>query len=189
MIDLRKFACKNITSFYYKVGKSLINLNAIQALVSTNNDSLFGNNASICVMDFTPGIAVHFSECCHPILGDKIIAQLVPQKGLIVHMSSCEKISDYKCHFIKVRWNQDDEIDTTFIARLRIVITNQSDSFANITNIISASGASIANIKVENRSIDFFDLVVDIKVTTQKHLGEILAALRVCHNARSVRKV
>ncbi|MDR0678236.1 MAG: hypothetical protein LBF44_01715, partial [Holosporaceae bacterium] len=144
----------------------------------------------ICLVDFTPGIAVHFAECCHPILGDKIIGILVPQKGIVVHTTSCDCMEKGRGNtFIKVKWNQDDEVDATFIARLRIVILNETESFAIITNIISSKGASITNLKVEHRSTDFFDLLVDIKVMDVIHLGEVQAALRTCANVRSVRRL
>ncbi len=91
---------------------------------------------------------------------------------------------------IKVSWNQDEhEVDASFFASLRIEMLNKTDSFASVTNIISSNGASIANLKIEGRSRDFFTLLIDIKVIDIIHLSEIQAALRACSYIKSVTRV
>jgi GTP pyrophosphokinase len=189
LIDIKRFSCDSVSKFYYNLGKGIISADNVRMMIPKSGNRMSIHENSICLVDFTPGIAVHFAECCHPILGDKIIGILVPQKGIVVHITSCDCIERGGNTFIKVKWNQDDEIDATFIARLRIVILNETESFAIITNIISSKGANITNLKVEHRSTDFFDLLVDIKVIDVIHLGEVQAALRTCANVRSVRRL
>lgn len=189
LIDFKKFACENISKFYYNVGKSIIPLNSIRNLVPDHKYSPFTSDCAICLVDFTPGIAVHFLECCHPIVGDKIIGVINPQKGIVVHLTNCECLEQDNKIFVKVKWNHDDDASASFIARLRIVILNKPESFAIITGIISSNGASIANIKVEHRSVDFFDLLIDIKVESFEHSQNVQASLRACANVRSVRKL
>jgi GTP pyrophosphokinase len=189
LIQYKKFSCNSLNRFYYNVGKGIIPLNSVRMMISEKGTYKVSNESSICLTDFTPGIAIHFEECCHPILGDKIIGIFVPKKGLVIHQTSCPHISKNKNVFIRVKWNKDDATEVAFISRLRIVISNKTESFAIITNIISSNGASITNIKVEHRSIDFFDLLVDIRVNDIIHLGEIQAALRTCTNVRSVRRL
>ena len=88
-----------------------------------------------------------------------------------------------------MKWHENEDINSAFIARLRIVIANQKDSFAMITNIISSAGASITNIKVEYRSANLFDLLVDVKTDNVVLLGEIQASLRLCSNVRIVQRL
>ncbi|MDR1334802.1 MAG: bifunctional (p)ppGpp synthetase/guanosine-3',5'-bis(diphosphate) 3'-pyrophosphohydrolase [Holosporaceae bacterium] len=188
VLDVKRFSCTTVQRFYYNLAKGNIPLHIVEMYVknkSTDNITLPQEHV-ICVMNFTPGIAVHFAECCHPILGDKVISVLIPKKGLVVHVANCDtkELSAYS--FVKVKWNNDDEVEVAFNAKLRIVIFNRSESFATVTNIISSSGANITNISVDHRSIDFFDLQVDIIINDPFHLGEIQAALRACGNVRSV---
>jgi GTP pyrophosphokinase len=189
LVPYKNFACDSAGKFYYNIGKGFISLNSLLMTISEKRHRKLFSEDIICLMDFIPGIAVHFAECCHPILGDKIIGSFVPQKGLVVHLTSCDRISAEKNALIRVKWNKDDEIETEFITRLKIVILNKTESFAIITNIISSNGASITNIKVEHRSVDFFDLLVDLRVNDIIHLGEVQAALRTCNNVRSVRRM
>ena len=190
LINLRKFNCEKLNDFYSKVGRGLILPNAIRvALPSEENMNLYGD-ASICLIDYVPGIAVHFAECCHPIMGDKIIGVIQPKKGLEIHVTSCSQLENQVSqNFIKVKWSQENDEGAAFIARLRIVMLNKQESFALVTNIISSNGGSIANLKIEHRSSDFFSLLIDIKVTDMIRLGEIQAALRACSNIKSVRRM
>ncbi|MDR2107494.1 MAG: bifunctional (p)ppGpp synthetase/guanosine-3',5'-bis(diphosphate) 3'-pyrophosphohydrolase [Holosporaceae bacterium] len=189
-LDPKKFSCDSPNKFYYHIGKGIISLNAVHTLLpERKTPSLHVNEPSLCLLDFTPGIAVHFAECCHPILGDRIIGALVRHKGLMVHVTSCDRIERTAGSFIRVKWNQDDRSDAEFIARLSIVMSNETESFATITNVISFNEADITNLKVEHRSADFFDLLVDIKVKNVAHLGEVQAALRTCPAVKSVRKM
>jgi GTP pyrophosphokinase len=185
----KKFSCNTADKFYFNIGKGIISLNAVRMLVSDRETQKTFAEEAICLTDFTPGIAVHFAGCCHPILGDRVIGVFSPQKGVLVHVTSCNHISCEKSSLISVKWNNDDENDAEFVTRLKIVILNKTESFAIVTNIISSNGASITNIKVEHRSVEFFDLLVDIKVNDIIHLGEVQAALRTCANVRSVRRM
>jgi GTP pyrophosphokinase len=189
LINFRKFACDSLAKFYHSAGKGIISPNSIRSSVTNYENRIGIHDNYICLIDFTPGIAVHFAECCSPILGDKIVGVFVPQKGIEVHVTSCDCIETAVHSLVRVKWNQDDEADAAFIARLRIVMVNETESFAVITNIISNNGADITNLKVEHRSTDFFDLLVDLKVKDINHIGEVQAALRTCASVRSVRRL
>lgn len=192
LINPKHFKCSSLNSLYFNLGKGGIPLNNIKAFLSSfNNSSSSFSNAYIRLIDFVPGIAIHFSECCSPVLGDKIIGILEPKKGLMIHTTRCNQIKNCnKDAMIKVSWNQDEhEVDASFFASLRIEMVNKPDSFASVTNIISSNGASIANLKIEGRSIDFFTLLIDIQIIDIIHLSGVQAALRACSYIKSVTRV
>lgn len=190
LIHLRQFGCDSLNVFYYNVGKGIISLKNLRLAVPNSQIISSKNEYAVCLIDFVPGIAVHFAECCHPILGDKIIGILEKNKGIVVHLTNCGEIEQCeKNSFVKVKWNQDNDNDASFIARLGIVMINKQDSFAIVTNIISSNNASIANLKIEHRSAEFFNLIIDVKVSDVIHLGEVQAALRACVNIKSVRRL
>jgi GTP pyrophosphokinase len=189
LLDYKKFACNSLNKFYYDVGRGSIPLSAIRALLPDKEIQLGTSEESVRLLDFIPGIVVHFADCCYPILGDKIIGVMTPGKGMTVHLVNCNQVEEKMVPFINVKWDNDEEADAAFIARLCIVVFNKPESFAIITNIISSGGASITNIKIEHRSIDFFDLLVDIKVNDAIHLEELKASLRICLNVRSIRRL
>ena len=64
------------------------------------------------------------------------------------------------------------------IGRLTIVVTNRPNALGTLTTIIGKANANIMSIKITNRTVDFFDILVDIEVKDTDHLMNIIAALR-----------
>lgn len=189
VVDYKKFGYSSLDSFLSNIGKGLVSVSKIRNLAATLGDcKLAARENPISIDQFSIGIAVHFSDCCSPIIGDKIVGVFSPPHGLVVHVSNCSNLRDAK-DFVNMNWNENEDESSACIARLRIVISNQKDSFAMITNIISAAGASITNIKVEYRSSSLFDILVDIKAENAAVLGELQASLRMCENVRTVQKI
>lgn len=188
-IPYKKFGYSSLNNFFYNIGKGLVPIGRIRNLAATISDQKFVIYEPPIVIDqFTIGIAVHFPDCCNPIIGDKIIGVFNAPNGLVIHVSNCQNLNEAR-DFVNVKWSKKENINGASIARLRIVIANQKDSFAIITNIISAAGASITNIKVEYRSVNLFDVLVDVRTESTAALGELQASLRMCENVRSVQKI
>lgn len=189
-IQYKKFRCNSLQSFYQNFGRGLISFVSFQkTLVDEFILPAIAGDAEICMIDFIPGIAVHLAECCHPIIGDKIVGVIQKDKGLVVHSLLCPHLSEHTDQvLLKMTWNQDNDQSESFTTVIRILTTNDKDSFALITNIISSNGASITNLRIEERSMLFFTLLIEIKVTDTFHLGEILAALRACSHVKSVHR-
>ncbi|NQU56793.1 MAG: hypothetical protein HQ513_06125, partial [Rhodospirillales bacterium] len=47
-----------------------------------------------------------------------------------------------------------------------------------LSMVIGKNGGNISNLKIVNRTQEFYDLLIDIEVQNLKHLTEIIAALR-----------
>ncbi|MDR1551412.1 MAG: RelA/SpoT family protein [Holosporaceae bacterium] len=193
LIPLKKYSSSYdcLDKFYYNVGKGVISLNSLRMDFPPSEKRTMPIDEDFVYMeDFNLGVSVHLSECCNPIMKDKIVGVFVPETGLVIHVTNCASLEEKSGQsFIKVKWTKTEDRDIEFVARLCIVILNKTESFPIITNIISSNNGKIINLKVENRSIDFFDLLVDIQVTSDENLRDILATLRTCSLVRSVRRL
>ena len=58
----------------------------------------------------------------------------------------------------------------------------------SLTTTIGKQGGNISNLKITNRSTDFFEIMVDIQVADVKHLSNIIAALRATPVINSVER-
>jgi GTP pyrophosphokinase len=72
------------------------------------------------------------------------------------------------------------------VGRLSVVITNQPGSLGSLTTVIGKNLGNISNLKITNRSIDFFEVLVDVEVKDVRHLTNIIAALRATPSISSV---
>lgn len=188
-IQYTNYECDSLENFYYNLARDEISIEKFHEEISKSGSVTY-NNPTLCILSLIPGVAVHYSQCCHPMQDDKVIGVITKSKGLTIHTTTCDTIgSDDIGKLIALRWNDDADQDKSFIARLRVVLINKTGSLAILSSTISNHGADIANLKIEHRSIDFADIIVDIHVNDIKHLNEIQASLRTNSIVKNVRRL
>jgi guanosine-3',5'-bis(diphosphate) 3'-pyrophosphohydrolase len=129
-----------------------------------------------------PGMAVHYARCCHPLPGDTIVGIVTTGKGVTIHTTDCETLESFARtpeRWIDVGWDDTHGKDEqTLVGRLSVVLNNRPNSFGALTTVIGKNSGNITNLKIINRTPDFFDVLVDVEVRDVKHLTNIIAALR-----------
>ena len=136
----------------------------------------------IAIRGLIPGMAVHFARCCHPLPGDRIVGIITTGKGVTIHTIDCatlESFSETPERWIDVGWDSVGEGDAgAYTGRLKITVANQPGSLSSLSTVIARHEGNISNLRIVNRSMDFFDMVIDVEVADVKHLADITAALR-----------
>jgi GTP pyrophosphokinase len=128
-----------------------------------------------------PGMALHFARCCHPLPGDRIVGIITTGKGVTIHTIDCatlESFSDAPERWIDVGWDAVGDGEAAYTGRLKITVANQPGSLSSLSTVIARHEGNISNLRIVNRSMDFFDMVIDVEVSDVKHLADITAALR-----------
>ena len=136
---------------------------------------------AIPIKGLIPGMAVHFAGCCHPLPGDRIVGIVTTGKGVTIHTIDCETLEAFQEapeRWIDVAWEREASDQFQHTARIHTIISNMPGSLGTLSTVIGRDGGNISNLKVSNRSIDFFELLVDIEVMDVKQLTDIIAALR-----------
>ncbi len=147
-------------------------------------------NAPMPIKGLIPGMAIHFAGCCHPIPGDRIVGIVTTGKGITIHTIDCETLENYSDapeRWIDVAWERDQN-DTNHIGRIRAHVSHEPAALATVTNVIAKEMGNISNFKIVNRSIDFFEILIDIEVRDLKHLNTIIANLRAKEVVQSVER-
>ncbi len=135
----------------------------------------------IAIRGLIPGMAVHFARCCHPLPGDRIVGIITTGKGVTIHTIDCatlESFSESPERWIDVGWDAMDEGAAAYTGRLKVTVANQPGSLSSLSTVIARHEGNISNLRIVNRSMDFFDMVIDVEVADVKHLADITAALR-----------
>lgn len=128
-----------------------------------------------------PGMAMHFARCCHPLPGDRIVGIVTTGKGVTIHTIDCdtlENFADTPERWLDVSWGDQNDSQDTQVGRLNVTISNEAGALGTVTTVIGRNGGNITNLKITNRSLDFWDMILDIFVTDTKHLNNVIAALR-----------
>ena len=149
-----------------------------------------GRETSVPIKGLIPGMAVHYAHCCHPLPGDRIVGIVTTGKGVTVHTIDCDTLESFQAtpeRWVDLSWDVDEGVDQR-IGRLHVIVANEPGSLGSLSTIIGKNHGNISNLKITNRSIDFFEMLIDVEVTSVKHLSNIIAALRAMPVITSVER-
>lgn len=205
-VALKQFKCATIEDLYVAVGEGLhtgrevvhaifppkpdARSSKVVALTPRAKTKKSSQNA-VPIRGLIPGMAVHFAGCCHPLPGDRIVGIVMTGKGVTIHTIDCDTLDTYAetpDRWLDVSWSEEDETDHVHVGRISVTLGNEPGSLGSLTTVIGKSGGNITNLKITNRSVDFFELLVDIEVQNLRHLSNIIAALRATPVINSVER-
>ena len=152
-----------------------------------------GKEDGVAIRGLIPGMAVHYAGCCHPLPGDRIVGIVTTGKGVAIHTIDCETLesfADTPERWLDVSWDNGAGTggETGHVGRINVVVNNEPGSLGSLSSIIGKNDGNISNLKITNRSQDFFEMLIDIEVRDVKHLTNIIAALRATSVINSVRR-
>jgi len=205
---LKKLKCENIDDVYATVGEGIHTAREVISAVfpglrPTKPDSVVpiaahrrqtqkkGRDSAVPITGLIPGMAVHFAGCCHPLPGDRIVGIVTTGKGVTIHTIDCETLesfADSPERWLDVAWENNPDDPTAHVGRLHLVVANSPGSLGSLSTIIGKSEGNISNLKITNRSMDFFEMMIDVEVKNLKHLTNIIAALRATPVINSVER-
>jgi GTP pyrophosphokinase len=203
----KKFHCEAVADVYAEVGQGHRTAREVLFAVfpgvkdSKKSDTIVpigrararqgkGKDSAVPIKGLIPGMAVHYARCCHPLPGDRIVGIVTTGKGVTVHTIDCEtleRFQDTPERWVDLAWDVVGEADR-LLGRLYVVVANEPGSLGSLSTIIGKNQGNISNLKITNRSIDFFEMLIDVEVTDVKHLTNIIAALRATPVITSVER-
>ncbi len=146
---------------------------------------------AIPIRGLIPGMAVHFANCCHPLPGDRIVGIVTTGKGVTIHTIDCDMLQQFEAtpeRWIDVAWTVDGETAELHVGRIHVTVSNEPGTLGTMSTLIARNNGNISNLKITNRSTDFFDMVIDVEVRDVKHLTNVIAALRANPSVNSVER-
>jgi guanosine-3',5'-bis(diphosphate) 3'-pyrophosphohydrolase len=202
---LKIFKCQTADDLYAVVGEGLQSDREVVAAVfpGTRDAAKTGNvvplrvrakkgkdkGGSIPIKGLIPGMAVHYAGCCHPLPGDRIVGIVTTGKGVTIHTIDCdtlESFADTPERWLDVSWEEAQEDAETRVGRIALVVENQQGSLGALSTVIAKNLGNITNLKITNRTQQFWEMLIDIEVRDVKHLSNIIAALRATPAINSV---
>ncbi len=207
---LPTFNKKNVEDLLAEVGEGLISrqhvaevvIGARKPLEPVSNNSIISSLSKpfrkkktsetnpMPIRGLMPNMAIHFAGCCHPLPGDRIVGIVTTGKGINIHTMDCETLENYSDspeRWIDVAWERD-QTESQHVGRIRAHISHEPSALATVTNVIAKEMGNISNLKIVNRSIDFFEILIDIEVRDLPHLNNIIANLRSKEVVQSVER-
>ena len=148
--------------------------------------------ADMPVSGLPAGMAIHYAGCCHPLPGDKITGIVSTGKGVTIHTTDCQTLSSFSStpeRFIDVDWDEAMGTKAALLTgRISVIAANEPGALANVTTAIAKHDGALASLRVVNRQPDFFEILVDVDVRDLRHLGTVIAGLRVASGITQVER-
>jgi len=170
-----------------KVG-SMVSL--VKGLAGAKKKDTEGTHHSMPIRGLIPGMALHYARCCHPLPGDRIVGIVTTGKGVTIHTIDCdqlEQFSEQPERWLDLAWDTEND-SQHHVGRINMVVANEPGSLGSLSTVIAKNMGNITNLKITNRSADFFDMIIDVDVRDVRHLVNIIAALRATPAVNSVER-
>ena len=76
-----------------------------------------------------------------------------------------------------------------FIAKINVLIKNKIGALGELSSIIGQTRSNIRNLKITDRTNDFFKLNIEIDVKNKDHLNKVLGSLRTSEFIETVTRI
>jgi RelA/SpoT family (p)ppGpp synthetase len=132
------------------------------------------------------GSAVSFGACCLPIPGDKIMAYMSAEKGLVVHRVGCRNVREFRKHpdrCVDVIWAPITK--GMFPLAVKIVANNTPGVLASVSASIGEAGGNIETISQQDSNPETATLMFTVAVKDRDHMARVLRRLR--RNSKVIR--
>ncbi len=171
--------------------RGIMSLSRVRSRWRKSKEVNKGQQNSMEIKGLIPGMAIHYGTCCHPLPGDKIVGILTKGVGVVIHTTDCEELKEFseapeRC--IDLSWNLE-AIEKFYLGRIKLVVNNTRGSLGKICTTIGNNTGNISNLKITNRSAEFFDILIDVEVSNIKQLVTIIAPLRALSEVKSVERI
>jgi len=136
------------------------------------------------------GNALSFGACCLPVPGDKIMAYVSTDKGLVVHRVSCSNVREFRKHpdrCVDVIWAPITH--GMFPVSVRIMTRNTPGVLANVSASIGKAGSNIETVAQPEANPETATLLFNISVKDRDHMARVMRRLRRNSNVIRVQRV
>jgi guanosine-3',5'-bis(diphosphate) 3'-pyrophosphohydrolase len=136
------------------------------------------------------GNALSFGACCMPVPGDKIMAYVSADHGLVVHRVSCSNVREFRKHpdrCVDVNWAPITQ--GMFPVSVRIEARNTPGVLANISTSIGEAGSNIETVAQPEANPETATLLFNLSVRDRDHMARVLRRLRRNRNVLRVNRV
>ena len=127
------------------------------------------------------GIALHYSRCCHPVPGDKIVGIVTTGKGVAIHKADCVMLKKYASEperWLDIDWNDSVDSESVFPVRLQLTIADKANALASLSTAVAKVDSNISHLSTVGKSGGYMELIMDVDVKNKEHLEQVIEAIK-----------
>jgi GTP diphosphokinase / guanosine-3',5'-bis(diphosphate) 3'-diphosphatase len=127
----------------------------------------------------TEGMVVSLAKCCRPIPGDPIIGFFNPGKGIVVHLTDCNNVTELRkkqVNWLDVEW--DRLVAGDFSVELRLELLDKVGTLAKVASALSRMSANIENVQITTQDSEVSTDIITVMVKDRVHLANVMRELK-----------
>ncbi|ARP37287.1 GTP diphosphokinase [Vibrio syngnathi] len=144
------------------------------------------------VVEGVDNLMTHLARCCQPIPGDVIKGYITQGRGISVHRSDCEQLSELNLHaperIIDTVWG--DGFVGSYILTLRVEALERTGLLKDITSLFLNEKVSVTTMKSRidyKRQLSVMDF--DLEVTNIEILSRVTSRVEQIKDVMSVKRL
>ena len=142
-----------------------------------SSDKLRHTPAGSVTVKGMSGLLVRFAHCCNPVPGDDIIGFVSRGRGFIVHRRDCSNLSEVDAARLQpAEWT--GEVDTDFIAGIKVLATDDNGLVAFVTAEIAAMRLSMTQINGRLNKDKRAEFDIKIKLNKRSDIDLLIKRLK-----------
>ena len=137
-----------------------------------------------------PGMSVHFSNCCNPLPGDKIVGYITRGRGVSIHRADCRnmpRLSLEPERFVPVEWAASSTEE--FSATVYIHVVDKTGSLLEVSRLLTTMNVYISDMNAQTSADGVATMLVTFVVSGTEQLNHIMSNLRKLKSVIEVRRV
>ena len=171
------------------LGSILPNVAAVALQPKSKNENEQASDEAITI-EGSEGNAVSYGACCLPVPGDRIMAFVSADKGVVIHRGKCPNVREFRKHpdrCIDVTWAPITS--GMFPVGIRVLTRNVPGVLANISASIGEAGSNIEAIEQPDTNPETATLLFELSVKDRDHMARVMRRLRRNPNVMKVSRI
>ncbi|MDD6267459.1 MAG: bifunctional (p)ppGpp synthetase/guanosine-3',5'-bis(diphosphate) 3'-pyrophosphohydrolase [Clostridium sp.] len=128
-------------------------------------------------------VAVHFSKCCSPVPGDKIVGYVTRGRGVSIHRSDCINVlgmtEEEKERLIEAEWQkQDNDQDAIYVTDIKIYAIDRRNIVFDVSKVFTEMLINVTSMTLRTNRQGKATINVAFEIRGVDQLNKVIAKIR-----------
>ena len=128
-------------------------------------------------------VAVHFSKCCSPVPGDKIVGYVTRGRGVSIHRSDCINVlgmtEEEKERLIEAEWQkQDNDQDALYVTDIKIYAIDRRNIVFDVSKVFTEMLINVTSMTLRTNRQGKATINVAFEIRGVDQLNKVIAKIR-----------
>ncbi len=183
----------NIDDFLFAIGYGGISAHQIALKLAVQQEQPRVPSETVSARGPAPVVKVlgvgdmltNLAQCCHPVLGDKIIGYVTRSRGVTIHRQDCVNVvnEQEKERLIKVEWGQTDAL---YPVSVQVDAMDRVGLVRDVSAIVAEEKVNILTMNLSNHDDGTISIFLTLEMKGLAQLSRLLSKIEAVRGTTGV---